>query len=127
MGHRLMGTTLLFMGDPVQGRYHLNRALALYDATEHRALARRFGQDIRVAALSYRAWSHWMLGYPDAARSDAERALKDAREIDQAAELMHALVFKCFSSIWCGNYAEAKEDGGELAALSDKKGSTLLE
>jgi predicted ATPase len=126
MGHRLMGTTLLFMGDPAQGRYHLNRALALYDAAEHRALAPRFGQDVRVAALSYRSWSQWMLGYPDAALTDAERALKDAREIDQAAELMHALALKGFSSIWRGSYAAAKEEGRELAALAEQKGSKFF-
>jgi class 3 adenylate cyclase len=62
MGHRLMGTTLLFMGDPAQGRYHLDRALALYDTAAHRALAPRFGQDVRVAAFSYRSWSDWILG-----------------------------------------------------------------
>ena len=126
MGHRLMGTSLLFMGDPARGQHHLNRALALYDATEHRALAPRFGQDVRVAALSYRSWAHWMLGYPDAALTDAERALEDAREINQAAELMHALFFKGFSSILVGNYAAAKAEGRELAALADEKDSAFF-
>jgi hypothetical protein len=32
-----------------------------------------------------------MLGYPEAALADAEHALKDAREIGQAATLMYAL------------------------------------
>ena len=127
MGHRLMGTTLLFMGDPAQGQHHLNRAFALYDAAEHQALAARFGQDVRVAALSYRSWCHWMLGYPDAALTDAERALKDAREINQAAELMHALALKGFSSIWRGTYPAAKDEGRELAALAEEKGSKFFQ
>ena len=38
----------------------------------------RFGQDARVAGLSYRAWALWLLGYPEAARRDTERALQDA-------------------------------------------------
>jgi predicted ATPase len=126
MGHRLMGTTLLFMGDPAQGRHHLDRALALYDTAVHRALAARFGQDVQVAALSYRSWSNWVLGYPDAAVTDAERALNDARDIDQAAELMHALALKGFSSIWCGSYGLAKEEGRELAALAEEKGSAFF-
>jgi hypothetical protein len=126
MGHRLLGTSLLFMGDPVQGQQHLNRALALYDVAEHRVLAPRFGQDVRVAALSYRSWAHWMLGYPDAALRDAERALEDAREINQAAELMHAQFFKCFSSILCGNYGSASAEGRELASLADQKDSAFF-
>ena len=64
--------------------------------------------------------------YPDAALTDAERALKDAREIDQAAELMHALALKGFSSIWRGSYAAAKEEGRELAALAEQKGSKFF-
>ena len=33
----------------------------------------------------------WLLGYPEAALADANHALKDAREIGQAATLMFAL------------------------------------
>jgi len=46
VGHRLMGTSLMFTGDLEQGRTHLDRALALYDPVKHRSLAARFGQDI---------------------------------------------------------------------------------
>jgi hypothetical protein len=35
--------------------------------------------------LCFRAWSRWLLGYPEAALADAEHAVKDAREIGQAA------------------------------------------
>jgi hypothetical protein len=89
-------------------------------------LASRFGQDVRVAAFSYRSWSNWMLGYPDAAVADAERALADARDIDQAAELMHALALKGFNSTWCGNYGLAKAEGRELTALAEEKGSAFF-
>ena len=39
IGHRLMGVSLLCKGDIAQGRAHLDRAIALYDPTEHRPLA----------------------------------------------------------------------------------------
>ena len=70
-----------------------DQALALYDPAEHRPLATRFGQDVRVAILSYRSLALWLLGYPEAALADAEQALKDAREIGQAATLMFALSY----------------------------------
>ena len=35
-----------------EGRAHFDRAIALYDPAEHRPLATRFGQDVRVAILS---------------------------------------------------------------------------
>ena len=71
VGHRLMGTSLLCTGDIAQGRAHFDRAGALYDPAEHRPLATRFGQDLRVAILSYRSWALWMLGYPEAALADS--------------------------------------------------------
>ena len=40
VGHRLMGTSLLFTGRLAEGREHLDRAIALYDPREHRPLRR---------------------------------------------------------------------------------------
>ena len=91
IGHRLMGISLLLTGDIAEGRAHYDQAIALYDPAEHRPLATRFGQDIGVAVLSFRSLALWLLGYPEAALADAEHALKDAREIGQAATLMYAL------------------------------------
>ena len=91
IGHRLMGTSLMFTGDIAEGRAHFDQAIALYDPAEHRPLATRFGQDVGVAILSFRSWALWLLGYPEAALADADHALKYAREIGQAATLMYAL------------------------------------
>lgn len=54
IGHRIMGS-VLHTGAFVEGRAHLDRAIELYDPAEHRPLATGFGQDVRVAALSYRS------------------------------------------------------------------------
>jgi len=122
IGHRMMGS-VLHMGAFAEGRAHLDRAIALYDPAEHRPLATRFGQDIRVAALSYRSWALWMLGYPEAALADTSHALRDAREIGQAATLMYALVHALVVHIQCGNYPTAKAEADELVALADEKGA----
>ena len=105
IGHRLMGMSLLCTGDIVEGRMHYNQAIALYDPAAHRSLATRFGQDHRVSALYLRSVALWMLGYPEAALTDAEHALKDAREIGQAVTLMYALVHAPMTHFHCGNYA----------------------
>ena len=123
VGHRLMGTSLMFTGDLEQGRTHLDRALTLYDPAEHRSLAARFGQDIRVASLFYRGLALWMLGFPEAAVAESDEAIKGARELDQAATLMITLAFTALTYIWCGNYPPANELIGELLALAEEKGS----
>ena len=124
IGHRIMGS-VLHTGAFVEGRAHLDRAIALYDPAEHRPLATGFGQDVRVAALSYRSWALWMLGFPDAALADTSQALKDAREIGQAATLMYALVHAWLIHIQCGNYAAANAEADELVALADEKGPSF--
>jgi hypothetical protein len=82
-----------------------------------------FGQDVRVSILSYRAMNLWMLGYPEAALADSDRALADAREIGQVATLMYALGHAPFTYFECGNYAKARTVINELTALADEKGA----
>ena len=123
IGHRLMGTTLLQTGDIADALVHLDRAIALYDPAAHRALATRFGQDVKVVILCWRALALWLLGYPEAARVDADETLKIACEIGQAATLMYALQATSLTHIQCGNWAEANERVDELVALADEKGA----
>jgi predicted ATPase len=125
IGHRLMGMSLLNTGGIVEGRAHLDQALALYDPAEHRPLAARFGQDVAVAILSFRSTALWLLGYPEAALADTDHALKRAREIGQAATLMYALSATLITLIHCGNYATATMQFQELVALTEEKGSSF--
>jgi len=125
VGHRLMGTSLLFTGDIAQARAHCDQAIVLYDPVAHRPLVTTFGQDIRVAILCYRSWALWVLGYPDAALADTRQALKHAREIGHAATLMQALQFTPFVNMCCGNVAAASALADELVALADEKGAPL--
>ena len=54
IGHRLLGNTLLCMGDAAEALSHLDRAWALYDPAAHRPLATRFGHDVGAATLTFR-------------------------------------------------------------------------
>ena len=86
-----------------------DQAIALYDPAKHRSLAMRLGgQDAGVAALSYRSWALWVLGYPDAALADTKHALKDAREIGHAATLMFALNVTSDTHIYCGKICSSR-------------------
>jgi predicted ATPase len=123
LGHRLMGVSLCFTGDMVESRPHFDRANALYDPAEHRRLATRFSHDTRVSIFSFRSLALWILGYPEGALADANYALKDAREIGQAATLMLALNIASFSHFLCGNYAAANAQAYEVVALADEKGT----
>ena len=124
----MMGTSLLYTGDIAQGAGALDRAIALYDPAEHRPLATRFGQDVRMAILSYRSLALWSLGYPEAALADADQCAqrcardRSSRHFDVCADPAHAL-----THILCGNYAAANAQADELVALARRKGRLLLE
>jgi predicted ATPase len=124
-GHRLMGISLMVTGDIAEGRSHLDRAVALYDLAEHRSLATRFGTDALAHALCWRSWALWLLGYPEAALADTDRALKRARGTGHAATLLVALTLTSFTHILSGNYATANAAADEAVALAGEKGATL--
>jgi predicted ATPase len=122
-GHRMMGISLLHTGDIAEGREHLDKALPLYDPTEHRPLATRFSSEGGVLVLSFRSRALWLLGYPEAALRDADDALRNARESGQAAPLMIALSHTPFAYTLCGNHAAAAAQAQELIALAEEKGA----
>jgi class 3 adenylate cyclase/predicted ATPase len=121
IAHRMMGIDLTVTGDFAGALAHYDQSLALYHPVEHRPLAARFGHDNRVTVLSWRALASWVLGYPEKAVADTDYALKDAREIGQAATLMLALTITSFTPILCGNYATANALLDELVVLADEK------
>jgi predicted ATPase len=118
-----MGISLLTTGDVSEGRAHFDQAIALYDPAQHRPLATRFSVDARVSILSYRSWALWLLGYPEAALADSREALKDTREIGQAATSMYALFHASMTHTWCGNYVAATALDDELLTLANEKSS----
>ena len=121
VGHRLMGVALSYTGKPAQGLPHFDQALQLYDPAAHRSLATRFTADIRAVILFFRSLNLWLLGYPEAAIKDANRALTEAREIGQAATLMVVLHNISLIFSLCGNYITASEQANELSILADEK------
>jgi len=127
IGHYIMGNSLLFRGDLAEARAHYDKAVTLYVPREHRPLAMRFGQDVRVATLSFRSWALWLLGYPDAALANADEALRNAREIGHAATLMFALALTPQAHFLSANYPTAMTANDELLVVANEKKCPVLE
>jgi predicted ATPase len=125
IGHLLMGISLVLAGDLADGSAELDRAVALYHHPEHRPLAMRFGHDVLVSALSWRAFSQWALGRSHAGMADLERAIVEAREFGHAATLMYALAHVSLTLIYMGKLDGAAELADELMQLANGKGSSF--
>jgi class 3 adenylate cyclase/predicted ATPase len=121
--HVALANALALTGDLVDGKEHYDRALAIYDPAEHRPVTTRSGRDVGVTLLAFRSGCVWLLGYPEASLSDAERAVKNARETGQATTLMYTLWQASLNHTLCGNYAAANAAVDELIALADEKGT----
>ena len=125
IGRRLMGLSLLHTGSVGEGRTHLDRAFALYRPEEHRPLATQFGQDVGASTLAWRSIASWLLGYPETALADAERALKIARETRHGPTLIYVLNFSIWTHIHCGNYETANALVAEYVPLKDQINSSF--
>ncbi len=125
MGHRLVGGSLLMTGNIAESWSHLDHAIALYNPVEHRQVATRFGQDVRMMILSWRALAKWVLGYPKAARTDADDGLRDARDFGHAPTVMVALFLTAFTQTLLGNHVTARQNADELVAMADEKGALV--
>jgi tetratricopeptide (TPR) repeat protein len=122
MGHRLMGVSLMWTGDIAEGRTHFDQAIALCDHVD-RPLATGIAKDYWVSTLSDRSLTLWTLGYPEAALADAQRAVKDARDLGRG--FAHAVSITSIVFILCGDYVAANAQSDEAIAWADEKGSVF--
>lgn len=78
--NRVVGTSMLFLGDLDAAWEHLQKGLALYEAAQHHVLTARYRQDPGMACLIYAAWILWLRGYPEQALASIHQALALAQE-----------------------------------------------
>jgi predicted ATPase len=91
--HWLMGANLLWCGEGLRARTHLEQGIALCSLQPHRSLASLYGQDPGVMNRLFAALALWWLGYPDQAVQRGDEALALAREITHPHSEASALVF----------------------------------
>jgi class 3 adenylate cyclase/predicted ATPase len=126
VGHRLVGSSLIFTGNYPAAFSHLDRAVALYRPGQHQELAFRFGADMGITAMCSRALALWHRGYFDQARKAADEGLRQARQSTHRHTLAYALVYVGLMMV-SGRWAAGAEDvAKELTALTREQGFPLL-
>jgi predicted ATPase len=125
VGHRVLGSALFCLGAPHSAQAHLEQALALYDPTQHRALAFHYTADLRVTILSFLSLALFQLGYPDQSLARSREALAEAQELRHPLSLAFALQQSCcFYSV--RREAEALLEQAEaLIVLADQQAFPL--
>jgi predicted ATPase len=87
--HQALGVTLFYLGEFAPARLYLEQAIMLYNPQQHRSLAFRFGEDIKVVCLAHTAIALWCLGYPAQALERIDESLTLGLELSHP----HSLTF----------------------------------
>ena len=124
--HRALGTTLLYRGEFIEAKFHIERAISRYDPQVHASAIFQFHQDMAVSARSLLSWTLWLLGYPAQAGSLTADILTDARRLAHAHSLGYALFFSgIILQMFCGNVAAMREHTREMLELANQHGLAL--
>jgi class 3 adenylate cyclase/tetratricopeptide (TPR) repeat protein len=91
VAHRVMGSTLLTIGEFQSSRQHFEKTIALSTAKDERPLYDLYMVDPQAASLLLLSWNLWFLGYPDQSLSRVSEGLALARELRQPYTIAFAL------------------------------------
>ncbi len=89
--YTMLAQTSYQLGEFVHTREYAEQALALYDPQQHRSHVFLYGNDARIAGLSFASGALWYLGYPDQALQRSQAALAWAQELTHPFSVTGAL------------------------------------
>jgi class 3 adenylate cyclase/predicted ATPase len=90
VAHRVMGSTLLPIGQFQQSRQHFEQSIAMSKERGQQSLYNRYMVEPQAASLLLLSWDLWILGYPEQSLSRVSEALSLARELVQPYSIAFA-------------------------------------
>jgi TolB-like protein/predicted ATPase len=125
IGHRLLGASLMVVGNYREALPHLALAASLYRPDEHRELAFRYGQDVGATALCYLAWAQWHNGFLAEATLTADRAVRHARGFGHAHTLVYTLWHAATISLLARDAVRVAALANEVVGISAEHGFAM--
>ena len=119
LGHWMLGCVMFWQGEYATARRELEEAIALYDPNVQRANALALQIDPGANALLHLSWLLWILGYPEQALRNSEKAIATARQLGQPMALSLALFFAAATRASTGDHRVVRVLLDELIALTD--------
>jgi tetratricopeptide (TPR) repeat protein len=123
IGHRIHGITKLARGDLQGARRELDQSLSLYRDPDDNELTYVYGQNQRVAALSYLCLALQQLGHLDQAIATGEQAIAGASDLNHFNSQGYALAQILRLHMLQRDPAAIRRTGQALAALSEQHGA----
>jgi DNA-binding winged helix-turn-helix (wHTH) protein/tetratricopeptide (TPR) repeat protein len=118
----MLGASCFYLARFADAREHLEAALPLFDDEASPSALQLYKEDTLVAVYAQLAWAKWMLGSPDAALADANRAVALARTLAHPFTLVYALYFLLVVRHFRREYSACGEVADEVVALGTEHG-----
>ncbi len=119
-GYRILGNSHYLLGRFASAHEQFDKALSMYDPTQHAPLAVKLGHDIRVSALAVQALAMWHLGEIDRALAAEVEAVDYASETRHVNSLGYALAHGAMLHGLARNYGMQQIRSEKLLALASE-------
>ena len=123
IGHRMIGTSLHYLGEQAEARRHIEYMLNNYVTPDHRSYIIRFQFDQQVLAHVFLARILWLQGFPEQALGSAQTSVEKARAIEHSLSLCIALTdAACPIALLVGDLTAAERNAAILLDHSARRG-----
>lgn len=125
MAHRIMGSTLLTIGEFQTARRHLEESIALSKLEGTRRVHDLYMVEPQVASLLLLAWDLWFLGYLDQSLARVTEALAIAEALAQPYSVAFSHFMTSIVHLWRGDPAGALRSADQSVAISREQRFSL--
>jgi predicted ATPase/tRNA A-37 threonylcarbamoyl transferase component Bud32 len=119
--HQALGMTAFCRGEQPTSLRNVEQVAAIYDPKRHCLHAAVFGQDPGVMCKSYGAVALWLLGFPDTAAQQCERAMQMSAGLSPTTQAV-APHFAAMVQQLCGNSSQTLECAQRAIAIAGEHG-----
>jgi predicted ATPase len=125
VAHRVMGSTLLTIGEFESSRQHFEKTIALSSAAGKQPLYHLYMVEPQAASLLLLSWDLWFLGYPDQSLSRVSEALALGQELGQPYTIAFAHYMASVVHLLRGDPASALVSAEESLEMSQEQRFSL--
>jgi class 3 adenylate cyclase len=125
--HHYLGALQTFTGELASARHSQDEVITHYDPKTHHALIYLYaGDDPAACCLGHKAWTLWLLGYPEQALQPARAALRLAQQLSHPFSIAQATWHNAWLHGVRGERAQAIARAQAAIALSEEQGFSLF-
>ena len=125
VAHRMMGSTLLTVGDFQSSANHFEETIRLSNSKGKQPLNNLYMVEPKVASLLLLSWDLWFLGHPDQSLSRVSEALALAQDLGHPYTVAFAYYMASVVHLLRGDAARAFETAGKSLETSREQRFSL--